>query len=248
MDGKAKPPLNLTPPLPPCNISQESMERNLTELEEALGYYFQNQGLLREALTHRSWGFPDYERLEFLGDSVLELSISHLLFEALPTCKEGELSKIRASLVREEMLLEIAKALSLGDYLLMGKGEEQTGGRQKPSILASAFEALIGAVYLDGGFEKALEVVKKCFAPYIEETKEKWKDTDFKTQLQEHVQARFKDLPQYILLNQTGPEHQKTFEVAVIVKGQIWGIGTGRSKKEAEQRAAEEALKRLHEL
>lgn len=224
------------------------MERNLTELEEALGYHFQNRRLLREALTHRSWGFPDYERLEFLGDSVLELSVSHLLFEALPTCKEGELSKIRASLVREERLLQIARGLSLGDYLFLGKGEEQTGGRHKPSILASAFEALIGAVYLDGGFEKALDVVKRCFAPYIAEAKETWKDTDFKTQLQEHVQARLKDLPQYVLLNQTGPEHQKTFEVAVVVKGQVWGIGIGRNKKEAEQKAAEEAFRRLHGL
>lgn len=222
--------------------------RDLEELEKTLGYRFRDQGLLKEALTHRSWGLPDYERLEFLGDSVLELCISHLLFKTLPACREGELSKIRASLVREERLVEVAKSLSLGDYLLLGKGEEQTGGRHKASILASAFEALIGAVYLDGGFEKALEIVSRCFAPYLEEVKRKWKDMDFKTQLQEYVQALFKDLPQYVLLNETGPEHQKTFEVAVMVKGQVWGKGTGRSKKEAEQRAAEEALRRLYGL
>ncbi len=224
------------------------MGKDLKGLEEALGYHFKRQELLKEALTHRSWGYPDFERLEFLGDSVLELCISHLLFEILPTYKEGELSKIRASLVRGERLAEIAKSLSLGDYLLLGKGEEQTGGRQKASILASAFEALVGAVYLDGGFERALEVVRKCFSPYLEEVKGNWRDIDFKTQLQEGVQARFKDLPQYVLLSQSGPEHEKTFEVAVMVKGQVWGKGRGKSKKEAEQRAAEEALKRLYGL
>lgn len=224
------------------------MGKDLKGLEEALGYHFKRQELLKEALTHRSWGYPDFERLEFLGDSVLELCISHLLFEILPMYKEGELSKIRASLVRGERLAEIAKSLSLGDYLLLGKGEEQTGGRQKASILASAFEALVGAVYLDGGFERALEVVRKCFSPYLEEVKGNWRDIDFKTQLQEGVQARFKDLPQYVLLSQSGPEHEKTFEVAVMVKGQVWGKGRGKSKKEAEQRAAEEALKRLYGL
>lgn len=215
------------------------------KLEESVGYFFADPELLLQALTHKSWGSPDNERLEFLGDSVLELAVSHLLFFSLPQATEGELSKVRASLVREDFLAEVATGLQLGQYLRLGKGEEVTGGRQKASILASALEALIGAIYLDGGYGAALRVVERLFEDAVREGR--WRDRDYKTQLQEYTQALFKETPHYVLLSEQGPEHSKTFEVAVYVKGELWGMGYGRSKKEAEQRAAQEALRRIRE-
>lgn len=215
------------------------------KLEESLGYSFSDPDLLLQALTHKSWGSPDNERLEFLGDSVLELAVSHLLFFSLPQASEGDLSKARASLVREDFLAEKAKELDLGQYLRLGKGEEVTGGREKASILASALEALIGAIYLDGGYGAAFRVVERLFGEAVREGK--WRDRDYKTQLQEYTQALFRETPQYVLLSEQGPEHSKTFEVAVYVKGELLGKGVGKSKKEAEQRAAQEALRRIRE-
>lgn len=221
----------------------ETMEKDLEGLQDAIGYRFSNLALLTEALTHKSWGSPNNERLEFLGDSVLELAISHLLYQFLPKATEGELSKIRSWLVREDSLAEIARKVSLGEFLRLGKGEENSGGRRKPSILASALEALLAAVYLDGGFERALELVRRLFGDHLREGG--WRNEDYKTQLQEYTQAIFREVPVYLLLSEQGPEHSKTFEVAVLVRGKVWGRGKGKSKKEAEQRAAEEALRTI---
>ena len=223
------------------------MAEGLGKLQQRIGYPFRQLGLLEEALTHRSYGRPDNERLEFLGDSVIELVVSQLLFETFPKLREGELSKMRSSLVKEESLAEIARGIELGRHLKLGKGEEATWGREKASILAGALEAVVAAVYIDGGFEEAFRVVEGLFRGRIRQMEEAWRDRDYKTQLQEYTQARFKEVPRYTVVAERGPEHSKTFEVVVSVGGRIWGRGSGRSKKEAEQRAAEEALRRLDE-
>jgi len=223
------------------------MAEGLGKLQQRIGYPFRQLGLLEEALTHRSYGRPDNERLEFLGDSVIELMVSQLLFETFPKLREGELSKMRSSLVKEESLAEVARGIELGRHLKLGKGEEATGGREKASILAGALEAVVAAVYIDGGFEEAFRVVEGLFRERIRQMEEAWRDRDYKTQLQEYTQARFKEVPRYTVVAERGPEHSKTFEVVVSVGGRIWGRGSGRSKKEAEQRAAEEALRKLDE-
>ena len=219
-------------------------------LEERLNYSFRDPSILKEALTHSSSLSPkegrgrDNERLEFLGDSVIELVVSHLLYERFPERREGDLSKMRASLVNEESLAKLARQIELGEVLILGKGEERTGGREKDSILSSAFEAIAAAIYLDGGYKEAERVLREFFHPLIEERG--WKDKDYKTQLQEYTQGRYKTVPRYVLLKEEGPDHKKVFEVAVTVGGKIWGKGRGRSKKEAEQKAAREAWKRIH--
>lgn len=223
------------------------MAEGVAKLQQRIGYPFRRLELLQEALTHRSYGHPHNERLEFLGDSVIELVVSQLLFKTFPKLREGELSKMRSSLVKEESLAEVARGIELGRHLKLGKGEEATGGREKASILAGALEAVVAAVYIDGGFEEAFRVVEGLFRDKIKQMEEAWRDRDYKTQLQEHTQARFKEVPRYSVVAERGPEHSKTFEVVVSVGGKIVGRGFGRSKKEAEQRAAEEALRRLDE-
>lgn len=223
------------------------MAKGVAKLQQRIGYPFRHLELLQEALTHRSYGHPHNERLEFLGDSVIELVVSQLLFKTFPKLREGELSKMRSSLVKEESLAEVARGIELGRHLKLGKGEEATGGRKKASILAGALEAVVAAVYIDGGFEEAFRVVEGLFRDKIKQMEEAWRDRDYKTQLQEHTQARFKEVPRYSVVAERGPEHSKTFEVVVSVGGKIVGRGFGRSKKEAEQRAAEEALRRLDE-
>ena len=219
---------------------------NLTAI---LNYSFKNQELLSEAFRHPSYvyekddpGVSDNQRLEFLGDAVINLAISHLLMESFPEMKEGDLSKHRASLVSESGLHFIARELELGDYLLLGKGEERTNGRKKPSILTDALEALIGAIYLDGGFTDALRVIEGIFSPLLNRIGLDGSINDFKTELQEYSQEAFQSTPEYRLEKETGPDHNKTFYVAVYLKGNVLGRGEGKSKKEAEQRAAKEAL------
>jgi len=219
---------------------------NLTAI---LNYSFKNQELLSEAFRHPSYvyekddpGVSDNQRLEFLGDAVINLAISHLLMESFPEMKEGDLSKYRASLVSESGLHFIARELELGDYLLLGKGEERTNGRKKPSILTDALEALIGAIYLDGGFTDALRVIEGIFSPLLNRIGLGGSINDFKTELQEYTQEGFQSTPEYRLEKETGPDHNKTFYVAVYLKGNVLGRGEGKSKKEAEQRAAKEAL------
>lgn len=224
---------------------------DLEKLQKELGYQFQNQDLLFRALVHRSFSYEnpdvsvDNETLEFLGDSVLGLAISHLLLELFPRYDEGGLSRLRSSIVNERELAQIATSIQLGDYLLLGRGEELSGGRQKASLLANALEALLAAVYLDGGLDSAVRLVKKMFHAYLENREEYLLtalDKDFKTQLQEITQARLKLTPNYYLESEEGPDHNKTFYMRVAVGEHVLAHGAGKSKKEAQQEAARKAI------
>jgi ribonuclease-3 len=212
----------------------------------ALGYRFQDEALLEQALTHRSAAGGNNERLEFLGDAVLEMTVSDLLIRRFPESREGELSKIRASLVNAQVLAQKAEALSLGRWLRLGWGEERSGGRQKGSILACAYEAVLGAVYLDGGFAPALELVSTHFASDLEE-KPAGTEFDSKTQLQEVTQKIFKQTPVYEVVEVRGPDHQKRFVSQVLIAGKPYGRGEGPSKKGAHQAAASQTLALLQD-
>jgi ribonuclease III len=225
-----------------------SEPRAYERLEGQLSHTFRDKGLLESALTHKSFlnenaGLErtDNERLEFLGDAVLNLAVSHLLMETFPHLQEGELSIARSKIVSEQGLYDVALRLSLGEWLFLGRGEEHTGGRRKPSVLADAVEALLAAVYLDGGFGAALDVVRALLGPRLSEG-ERTGAIDFKTRLQERLQAQHKETPRYSLVATSGPDHEKTFQVAVSLSGQEIARAEGKSKKEAEQRAAEKAL------
>jgi ribonuclease-3 len=228
--------------------------KNTDFLSSLLGYSFKDYELFLQALRHPSYVYEkedprisDNQRLEFLGDAVINLAISHLLMESFPEMKEGDLSKHRAFLVSEIALYRIARALKLGDCLLLGRGEERTNGRGKPSILADALEALIGAIYLDGGFPSASLVITRLFESMVAEIGNGELSLDFKTELQELSQKVFQTTPDYRLVNDTGPDHDKTFFVEVSIKGGLLGKGMGKSKKGAEQNAAKEALACLKE-
>jgi ribonuclease-3 len=217
-------------------------------LEARLGHSFAQPARLRNALTHKSFlnenPAPDRfdnERLEFLGDAVLDLAISHLLMEEFPQRSEGELSKTRAQIVSEAGLSEVAEAVSLGEWLFLGRGEEQTGGRHKPSLLADACEAVIAAVYLDGGFDAALAVARRLFGERVRTAFDPG-GTDFKTRLQERAQSAHRLQPRYVVVGSQGPDHDKTFEVALSIGEREIARASGKSKKEAEQRAAERGL------
>ena len=230
----------------------ESAENPYRLLEQRIGYTFLDRARLESALTHKSyvnenpsWGRPDNERLEFLGDAVLGLVVGHLLMEAQPPRTEGELSRARAAIVNEQGLAEVAFELGLGDWLFLGRGEEQSGGRRKPSVLADACEALMAAVYLDGGFEAAFAVVRHLFGGRAQSGRDAGA-TDFKTRLQERA-ARRKVQVRYCVVDERGPDHDKTFEIAATVGEREFSRGIGKTKKEAEQRAAELALRALDE-
>lgn len=220
--------------------------RSRSEIEEALGYRFRKRGLLALALTHRSYaneqGLPEHnERLELLGDAVLGLVAVEWLFRAHPELPEGELSKRRSYLVSEPALADLASDLGVGRALRLGVGEERSGGREKPSLLADAFEAVLGAVWLDGGIEPVRRVLAPIFERVVGE-RPPVLDSDPKTRLQEELQGRGWDLPDYRLVAETGPDHDKRFTVECAIRGRAAGRGEGRSKKLAEQRAAAEAL------
>jgi ribonuclease III len=225
----------------------------LTDLQEKISYRFRSSQLLTQALIHRSFLHEstaqgeDNERLEFLGDSVIEVVVSHLLMTRFPHLTEGGLSKTRAEFVKEGTLAALAREIRLGDALRLGRGEEETEGRAKDSILAGGFEALMAAVYLDGGYDEAFRVIEGLFTPRLTTIKEKLEDKDFKTRLQEYTQRNLNDTPRYTVAREDGPDHAKTFEVVISIKGKSYGKGRGKSKKEAEQRAAEEALRSLQE-
>jgi ribonuclease-3 len=228
-----------------------SESSSYARLEGLLGHRFADPRLLEEALTHKSFlnenvapGRKHNERLEFLGDAVLGLCIGHLLMERFPDVREGELSMIRAQVVNETHLADVATQLALGEWLYLGRGEEQTGGRRKPSLLADACEALLAAVYLDGGFAAAFGVVRRMFEPRFAALEAAGK-SDFKTRLQERAQATWRETPRYGVVDEKGPDHEKKFVVAVLVGGKELARGEGRSKKEAEQRAAHAALEAL---
>ena len=221
------------------------------ELEAILGYHFQDPALLAQALRHASWCNEqpgerpvDSQRLEFIGDAVLGLAVGHRLMARFPIGSERDLSVARLQLVSEAGLSEVARQVGFGQWLSLGKGEEKSGGRDKPRILADAFEAIVGAVYLDGGFDAGEEVVVRLLGERIE-TVELKNFFDFKTRLQELAQARLKATPTYQVLQELGPDHGKQFVVAVQLEGEEWGRAIGKSKKEAEQLAAAEACFRL---
>ena len=218
---------------------------SLNEFQKIIGYQFQDEKLLKQALTHSSYAnekhmkkLSDNERLEFLGDAVLELTSSEFLFTNYPDLTEGQLTKLRASIVCEPTLAMCTEALHLGDFLYLGKGEDQTGGRNRKSILSDAMEAVIGAIYLDGGFANAKEFVLKYIMTDIEH---KHLFYDSKTILQEVVQGEHETLD-YVLLGETGPDHDKSFTVGVIIGEKQISTGTGHTKKAAEQEAAYQAL------
>ena len=222
-----------------------------SQLEAVLGYRFANQELLETALRHPSWCNEqpdprpdDNERLEFLGDAVLDLVVSHRVMTRYPKAHEGDLSVTRQQLVSEAALSEVASELGLGQWIQLGKGEEKSGGRVKPKILADMFEALIGAVYFDGGYASAWDTVDRVLGGKIA-TVELKNFFDFKTRLQETSQARLKTTPAYKVVQELGPDHDKRFVVSVTIGEDEWARAVGRSKKEAEQMAAAEAHFRL---
>ena len=218
---------------------------DLKKFEELIGYTFKNEQLLKQALTHSSYAnekhlkkLSDNERLEFLGDAVLEVISSEYLFQNYPELTEGQLTKLRASIVCEPTLASCTESIRLGEYLFLGKGEDRTGGRMRKSVLSDAMEAVIGAIYLDGGFASAKEFILKYIMTDIEH---KHLFYDSKTILQEVVQGEHEQLT-YVLLGETGPDHDKTFEVGVLIGKKEISTGKGHTKKAAEQDAAYQAL------
>lgn len=220
----------------------------MTDLQNKIGYQFKNPALLNEALTHSSYAnehksqhIKYNERLEFLGDSVLSIVVSDYIYKNCPELPEGELTKLRASLVCEKSLYEFAKKIDLGKYLILSKGERHNGGADRPSILSDAFEALIAAIYIDGGLTPASKHILNFVIPAIKNSKKK-KFNDYKTTLQEIIQKNPGEKLEYILVKESGPDHNKHFVVEVHLNSNVIGKGGGRSKKEAEQQAAREAL------
>lgn len=214
----------------------------MQNLMNTLGYQFKSPALLKCALTHPSMGAEDNQRLEFLGDAVLQYLMSDILYKTHPTCREGQLTHLRALLVCEAALSQVARSLHVGEALLMDRGEELTGGRDKPSVLCDAMEAILAAVYLDGGLEAAREIVRR-FWPKPEDVHRPMQDS--KGALQEHLQKDGGDAPTYAILVQDGPPHDRTFEAAVYRYGVELARGIGKTKKQAEQAAALAALERL---
>ena len=230
------------------------MIKDIQELYERLGYIFKDPELLAWAFRHSSYvnerkepHLNDNERLEFLGDAVLALAISHILMDNYKGAKEGDLSKYRAIVVNEKGLCQVAMELGLGNYLLLGKGEELTDGREKPSILADTMESLLGALYLDAGFDRTKEIISRLFLPLIKEIESGNMNYDYKSMVQEYTQEAYRSLPEYILIEESGLSHDKTFRVALLLNGKTIAEGIGKSKKEAEQRAAREAFYCLSE-
>jgi len=226
-------------------------ERRVAELERRLGVALSDRRRALASLTHKSYlnehrepGREDNERLEFLGDAVIDLAVSHRLMERFPAAQEGELSKLRAAIVNEESLAAVACDIALGELLLLGKGEAQSGGHDRPSVLADALEAAIGATYLAHGLGEVLSLVDRLFGEALDRA-QRAMARDYKTLLQEAAQSRFKVAPRYHVVHESGPDHLKTFCVEVEVAGEGLGRGEGRSKKDAEQAAAHEGLDRL---
>ena len=216
------------------------------ELQKSLGYQFKNEKLITEALTHRSYS-KDFnnERLEYLGDAVLDLIVGEYLYHLFPEAEEGILSKLRAALVNEEAFTKLAKRLNLGKYLLLSPAEENNRGREKPSILSSAFEALIGALYLEAGFDKAKETALKLIKEEYPKITPEELLKDYKTTLQEITQAHFGVVPEYRLLSATGPDHRKEFEIGVYIHDKEYAKAKGRSKKAAQQEGARLTIEKL---
>ncbi len=222
----------------------------LMDIQERIAHRFTNPDLLELALTHKSYANENRvsahnERLEFLGDAVLGFIISEHLMNTCPESTEGDLSRLRAAIVSEPALAAIAREIGLGRFLFLGRGEDQTGGRDKDSLLANCLEALIASIYLDAGIYAIEAFVLRFFGEVIKRSCVARGTLDYKTELQELCQERIKQLPEYRVVSETGPDHQKQFKVELSLKGEVYGRGIGKSKKEAEQKAAKEALERL---
>ncbi len=220
----------------------------MNDLQDKIGYHFKNIALLNEALTHSSYAnehkakhIKYNERLEFLGDAVLSIVVSDYIFKNCPQLPEGELTKLRASLVCEKSLYQFAKKINLGSYILLSKGERNNGGDDRASILADAFEALIAAIYIDGGFSAASKHILNFVIPEIKNSKNR-KSNDYKTTLQEIIQKNPGEMLEYVLVSESGPDHNKHFVSEVHLNSNVIGKGGGKSKKEAEQQAARQAL------
>lgn len=223
-------------------------------LQKSLYYQFVDSTLLVTALSHKSYvnenpihGGVDNERLEFLGDAVLDLVISDCMFNRYPELAEGEMTRVRAEVVSEKNLAALARKINLGDYLFLGKGERLTGGHDKDSLLADALEAVFGAIYLDAGYAAVRGVVLGLLSDQVDLAVERKRGLDYKTRLQELVQARYGMVPQYVMLETSGPDHGRTYQAGVNFAGHSFGPGSGRTKKKAEQEAARLALKGLDE-
>jgi len=230
----------------------DTNKARLIELEKVLGYRFNDIGLLQLALIHRSYTFEhdgrqdaDNERLEFLGDAVLDLTVGYLLFENYPDMREGELTKLRAMLVNETHLAAMAESISLGGFLFLGKGEEISNGRGKPSILSCAYEAVVGAVFHDGGYGPVNDLVRHQFVPLLDGQRNMMHLADAKSSLQELTQEKYNEAPVYVLEKAEGPDHCKVFTISVRFRDEVLAYGKASSKKEAEQKAAAEALLKL---
>lgn len=222
------------------------------EIQKRIGYVFKNRELLRQTFTHSSYahetdnaGLSDYERLEFLGDAVLGMIISEYLYATFPEYDEGQLTRIKCAVVSESTLARVAASLDLGSCILLGRGEKQSGGRQKASLLADTFEALTAAVYLDGGLDVVRSFVLEFFKPQVDAVREGVLEVDYKSLFQETAQRAVRKTPVYIVAKEYGPDHDKRFEVIVICGNKEYGRGVGRSKKEAEQNAAKQGLAKL---
>ncbi|PAF43214.1 ribonuclease III [Helicobacter sp. 11S02596-1] len=215
-------------------------------LEATIGYVFADKALLLEALTHKSCKqLPNNERLEFLGDAVLDLVVGEFLFHKFPESAEGNLSKMRAALVNEKGFMYLAKIIDLGAYLHISSSEESNHGRDKPSILSNAFEALMGAIYLESGLEKVCEIVHILLEKAYPHIDIESLFVDFKTALQELTQAKFSQIPKYVLVSESGPDHHKEFEMALLIKGKEYARASGASKKDAQQSCAKIAYEKL---
>ena len=224
------------------------------DLQARIGYRFRDRGLLEHALTHKSraaedasGGVADNESLEFLGDAVLGLVVADVLFHQYPEYNEGQKSKVKAAVVSTQSLARHAERLRLGEHLILGRGEEKTGGRFKQALLADGYEALIAALYLDGGLDAAEAFLRRELKDAIDEGSAQTFARDYKSALQERLQALGRPLPEYRISGEAGPDHRKTFSVDVVVNGDVLGSATGRAKKEAEQEAARIALDKLHD-
>ncbi len=228
-------------------------EEGLQELQERIGYHFRDLQLLQLSLVHSSFAFERLEdgrhneTQEFLGDAVLDLTVGFILFTRFPEMREGKLTRIRSALVNEYGLADRAREIDLGKHLLLGKGENASSGRDKSSILSCAFEALVGALFLDGGYDQALAFVRRFFEPHIDAHQEQLVSSDAKSSLQELLQERFNEGPEYVLMEEEGPAHARIFSVAVNFQGEELGSGKASSKKEAEQQAARTALEHLRQ-
>ena len=226
-------------------------EEGLHELQERIGYHFRDLRLLQLSLIHSSFAFERLddgrhnETQEFLGDAVLDLTVGYILFVRFPEMREGKLTRIRSALVNEQGLAERAREIDLGPHLLLGKGEDASNGRDKSSILSCAYEALVGALFLDGGYDEALTFVRRFFEPHIDQHQERLVSADAKSALQELLQERYNEGPEYVLIGEEGPAHARLFSITVNFRGASLGNGQASSKKEAEQLAARTALQQL---